>query len=174
MLKKLVFAALIAGSFAAHAETGATSNEVRLMVGGKNLATAVGLEYERRMGNQGWSVFGYQSKKRDMVGMIPANPEQWILGVGAPIHLQDRTDFDVYITPAITLINQKDVITDPVNNPTNKENVFTAGPTLKIGTLYSIANVVNVGAEYVFVTNWFSDKMAGSQEMANFTLGYRF
>ena len=140
---------------------------MRLLVGGKALATEVGLEYESRVGALGLSTFAMFSKKRDTTNAWASNPEQWVLGMGVPVYITNATDFDAYITPGAAVIYQKQV-------PADNKDVYTFGPSLKIGAQWAFMSKWSAGVEFTTLSNWFSDKIASSQTSANATLGYRF
>lgn len=174
MTKALVVSLITAISFGAFAQ-GATSEdinqELRLLVGGKGLATDIGLEYADRDGVVSKLFFAQLGKKRDTAeGTFGTNPEQWLLGAGYAVHLRDSSDLDIYIAPSIAVIHQKEV---PSTNG-ELDDVLTAGPALKIGTLYTIQRHFTIGAEFVMLNNWFSDKIAPSQTYGNAIIGYKF
>lgn len=164
----LVSLMTVASMTAAAQET--EGREIRFLAGGKGLATDFGLEYEKRDGVIGKTFYVQHGKKRDSSNMLAANPEQIVLGAGYAVHLRDSSDFDVYLAPSIALIYQKDVQVDP----TSEKDVFTAGPALKIGSLYTMHTVWTIGAEYVMLNNWFSDRIASSQTYGNAVIGYKF
>lgn len=174
-ISKAIVASLITvisfGAFAQDATSGDINQELRLLVGDKGLATDIGAEYESRDGIVGKLFFAQLGKKRDTAeGTFGVNPEQWLLGAGYAVHLRDSSDFDIYLAPSIVLIHQKDV----PNSSGGTDDVFTAGPALKIGTLYTIKRHFTVGAEFVMLNNWFSDKIAPSQTYGNAIIGYKF
>jgi hypothetical protein len=150
------------------------ADNVRLFLGSSQGATNVGIDYERRTDATGLGAFIIHSKKRDGTTNVPGKPEQFGLGITTPIHLIDRSNFDVYIAPAITVLMTNDVVSDPANP--EKEDITTFGPALKIGTMYHIPQNSrwSVGFDFLTITNWFSDKVEGSESYANFAVGYAF
>lgn len=179
MFKKLIVAvSLIAAGVIAEAQPaprGEGHSEARITVSGKALATDVGVHFEERRENLALSLFASMGKKRDTVGRLDANPEQWVLGVGLPLYMAMRPGFEAYISPALAIIHQKDIPgANFTTNPDDKSSDTTFGPALKIGALYMITPNWTVGVEFQTLTNWFSDKMPASMLTSNAFLGLRF
>lgn len=151
------------------------ADNLRIFVGSSQGSTNVGLDYERRTGFTGLGAFLIHSAKRDVTTSNTGKPEQFGLGITTPVHLIDRSNFDIYIAPAITVLMTNDVVSDPAA-PTEKEDITTFGPALKIGTMYHLPQDSrwSVGFDFLTITNWFSDKVEGSQSYANFAVGYAF
>ncbi|MBC7370076.1 MAG: hypothetical protein H7326_00835 [Bdellovibrionaceae bacterium] len=180
-MKKL-FAMLAAVSFVAtaHAQSESYtqrlkdgSDTVRLLLGSSQGSSNVGVDYERRAGLSGLGAFILQTGKRSTsTVMVNARPETWTLGLTAPLHLVDHSNFDVYIAPALTILGARDVSI----NATTGENkdVVTVGPALKIGTMYYVNSKWSVGLDFMTLTNWFSDRVSGQQDYANVGIGYTF
>jgi hypothetical protein len=166
IISVLVFASVSYGqNFKERWDSG--NDTFRLLLGSSAAATNVGIDYERRMGASGLGAFLHQSKKRDVTTTLTGKPEQWALGVTTPIHLTDRSNFDVYLAPGLTVLQTKDV------KPDNKD-ITSFGPTLKIGTMYYFNNQWSAGLDFMTLTNYFSDQVAGSESYANLALGYTF
>lgn len=149
------------------AQTGINNNTIRVSAGGRALAGVYSVEYERRTGNQGWSVFGNFSSRRSQTNQFAQIPEQWDLGVGAPIHVVDGTNWDVFVAPELAVIFIKDNLTDGTD-------ITTFGPGLKIGTMYALSPMWSLGFEFTNYTQWFNDKVAINQTSANVALGITF
>ena len=149
------------------------SDTVRLLLGSSQGSANVGIDYERRAGTSGLGVFVLQTAKRSTVTtMVNARPETWTLGFAAPLHMVDHSNFDVYIAPALTILGVRDV---NINSTTGEnKDVVTMGPALKIGTMYYVSNKWSIGLDFMTLTNWFSDRVAGQQEYANLGIGYTF
>jgi opacity protein-like surface antigen len=150
------------------------SDTVRLLMGASQGSSNFGLDYERRAGPIGLGAFLLKTSKRTVdptaTGLaVLSRPETYVLGLNAPLHLVDRSNFDIYLAPGLSVASVTDV-----DFGTEKKNVVTFGPTLKIGAMYYVSNSVSVGLDYMTVTNWFSDRVAGQQDYANLAVGYTF
>lgn len=168
MSKILLLMAIFTLPFSAMAQSKDFRNgtsTVRLSAGGHGLAGVYGLEYERRAANQGLSVFGSFISRRSQTNQVAQTPEQWALGIGAPIHLVDNTDFDVFISPEIAVTYTKDNLVDGTD-------ITSFGPGLRIGTMYAFNPMWSLGFEFTNYTNWFNDKIASNQTSSNLTLGF--
>jgi opacity protein-like surface antigen len=183
-MRKLVsIFAVLSFVSAAHAESTFTerlkegSDTVRLLLGSSQGSTNVGLDYERRAGAGGLGVFLLQTSKRTVasvpVGVVSAvnsRPETWTLGFTTPLHLVDKSNFDLYIAPGLTVMSAKDITTTAGDT----KDVVSFGPALKIGTMYYFTNNWSAGLDFMTLTNWFSDRVSGQESYANFALGYTF
>lgn len=183
MRKLLSFFAVLSFVGAANAQSTFTdrlkdgSDTVRLLVGSSQGSTNIGLDYERRMGPVGVGAFLLQTAKRTVSTSpgtynpaVLSRPETWTLGVTTPLHLVDRSNFDLYIAPGLTVMAAKDV----VSTAGDLKDVTSFGPALKIGTLYYFNNNWSAGLDFMTLTNWFSDRVPGQESYANFALGYSF
>lgn len=174
--KKIIISGLLSFACTAFAQSKDFRNgssEVRVSAGGKGLAGTYMVEYERRASNQGLSVFGSFTSNRTQVGQFAQTPETWMLGVGAPIHLVDNTDFDVFIAPEVAVTYVKNTIDVPGTTPSGA-SATTFGPGLKIGTIYAFNSTWGLGFEFATYTNWFSEKLPTEFTTASLTLGYRW
>lgn len=152
------------------------SSTLRLLLGGNQASSVVGLDYERRADRMGVGAFLLKTSKRTVAASdkgfvaVDDRPESYVLGLTAPLHLVDKSNFDIYIAPGITVGSYTDV----AHSATENKNVVTFGPALKIGTMYYINEMWSVGADFMTVTNWTSDRVSGQLEYANLAVGYTF
>lgn len=181
-MKKLIsIFAVLSFVSAAHAQSFTDrlkdgTDTVRLLLGSSQGSTNVGIDYERRNGGTALGAFLLQTAKRTVDNTANpllttlSRPETWNLGFTAPMHLVDHSNFDLYVAPAVALIGVRDV---PQGGGNNKD-VVTFGPALKIGAMCYLHNHWSVGLDFLTLTNWFNDRVAGQQEYANLGLGYTF
>ncbi|QDK36358.1 outer membrane beta-barrel protein [Bdellovibrio sp. NC01] len=167
MKKLIIIFAGILMSGAVHAQSvegiKEGSNTVRLLLGASQSAFSGGVAYERRSGTFGVGGFLLSSTKDSDAN----KPETLTFGLDVTSHLIDKNDLDVYISPGIAVTNS-----DAATSAGDDDTLF--GPTLKIGTVYSLNHGWGVGLEYLRVFNWFSEKSPAQIDFANLVVSYSF
>ena len=167
MKKLIIIFAGILMSGAVHAQSiegvKEGSNTLRLLLGATQSAFNGGLENERRSGTWGVGAFLLSSTKDSDAN----KPETLTFGLDMYSHLIDRNNLDVYVAPGIAVSNS-----DAATEAGDDDTLF--GPTLKIGTVYSLNHGWGVGLEYLRVFNWFSEKSPAQMDFANFVVSYSF
>lgn len=127
-----------------------------------------GVDYERRMGVMGLGGFVLMSGEND--GVAPQKPAQLVVGVNTPLHLIDRSPFDVYIAPGITYVRNDDV--DAVGATPAVEGEDSFGPSMRLGMIYTINETWGVGLDFVRATNWSNEDAASDYDFANLAVSY--
>lgn len=128
----------------------------------------LGLDYERRMGVMGLGGFFLLSGENDKA--TPQKPAQLVVGVNAPLHLIDRSPFDVYLAPGITYVKNDDV--DAVGANPAQEGEDSFGPSMRVGMIYTINETWGVGFDFIRATNWSNEDAASDYDFANLAVSY--
>lgn len=139
------------------------TNSWRGLIGSSQGGLNIGIDYERRMGNAGLGAYLINSDDNDA-----GKGEQMFLGVQSVIHVLDRTAFDVYLAPGLSVVMHDD------GGTTSGDNETTFGPSLRIGTIYYCNPHWGIGLDWLKTTNWFSDDAGYQQELANVAVSYTY
>lgn len=141
------------------------SDTVRILTGAHADAGHIGLDYEHRMGPAGLGVSLYQTAKSIHLD----RPAVTTLALTTPVHLMDRTAFDIYLAPGINFSNFKDVDIDADGSKSDKA---TYGFMLKTGIMYHYNKMISFGLDYSEIHNLNERKAPDEISVTSFGLGY--
>lgn len=170
----LVIAATLLSAGFAHAQNWREgTNTVRGLIGMNRGQIDLGVDYERRMGTMGLGGFVLFSEENDHT-LESKKPKQLVVAVNTPIHLIDKSPFDVYVAPGIVWINNGDEPSVGAVAGTGGGNESMFGPMLRFGTLYAINETWAAGLDFVQAYNWTNKDVTGEYHFANVSVAYNF
>lgn len=138
------------------------SDTVRILTGAHADAGHIGLEYEHRMGVSGLGVMFMQTAKSTHL----FRPALTTIAITAPIHLTDRSPFDVYVAPGINTSNFQDV------GEAANEDKTTFGFALKWGLMYQATKNWSAGLDFSKIHNLNDNKSPDEINLISFAAGY--
>ncbi|MFN8791619.1 MAG: hypothetical protein ACK5Y2_09220 [Bdellovibrionales bacterium] len=142
------------------------NDTVRLLLGAHSGANHIGLDYEHRMGVAGVGAYYLQANSSQAVG----RDEFATLGIVAPLHLLDRSVFDVYVSPGISVTQIQNA--GDFRDVFNTEDETAFGATLKFGMMYYCNKYWSWGLDFVRIHNLNVSETADQVDLVNFAIGY--
>lgn len=141
------------------------SNTVRLMAGAQSAANHYGIDYEFRSGPVGIGAFYIQGNESSAV----ARPEFMTIGFVAPIHLIDKSRWDLYIAPGVNMTQFKDYIAP---SEVDEDDYTTWGAVLKMGMMYYFNNHWHLGLDFVKIHNANESQITDEDDILQLAVGY--
>lgn len=142
------------------------SDTVRLLLGAHSGANHIGLDYEHRMGVVGLGAYLLQANESAAVG----RDEIMSLGFVTPVHIVDRSVFDIYVAPGINVSQVKDG--GGFRGLTDVDDETAFGATMKFGMMYYCNKYWSWGLDFVRIHNLNVAETADQVDLVNFALGY--
>ncbi|MEK6554584.1 MAG: outer membrane beta-barrel protein [Bdellovibrionota bacterium] len=139
------------------------TSTVRGLIGSTQGAINAGVDYERRMGNAGVGGFFIWSDEDDDTNRA----EKMFLGLQAVIHVIDRTEFDVYVAPGLTVVMHDEP-------PAGGDDETSFGPSMRLGAIYYFNQNWGLGFDWLKTHNWSSDDVGFTEELSNLAVSYTY